>query len=171
MSMKAKDLRACDFLRRMRGYDPDEVQAFLALAADRLDQLEQEHESDTRTISELESELERYRTMDQGLRDTLLEVRTSSESALENARREADLVLREAEFKAEQFLVDGHAKRKILDEDLAQLKRQRAGFISRFRHLIESQGELLEALSQEDASETAVPAGATGSNDPKDATN
>ncbi len=87
--------------------------------------------------------------MDQGLRDTLLDVRTSSEGALENARREADLILREAELKAEQYLVEGRAKRKALSEELLQLNRQREGFIARFKHLIESQRELLEVLAQD----------------------
>jgi cell division initiation protein len=158
MSLKANDLRKAEFSRKMRGFDVDEVQAFLAVTADRLEQLETDLDTKNRRVQELESELERYRTMDQGLRDTLLEVRSSSEGALENARREAELILREAELKAEKLLDDGHMKQHRLDEELVQLKRQREGFISRFRHLLESQRELLEVLAAEDAPPYVSPA-------------
>ncbi len=57
MSIKANDLRNCEFTKRMRGFDPEEVTAFLALVADQFEVLEQIQEAHAGEKRELESEL------------------------------------------------------------------------------------------------------------------
>jgi cell division initiation protein len=148
--LSATDIRNTAFARRLRGFDPDEVQAFLAALADQHEQLERERQAAETRAEALERELERYRTMDQGLRDTLLEVRQSGEESRENARREAELIVREAEFKASRLLAEAEERRGRLQRELAALQQQRQSWLLRMRHLIDSQRELLEALSGED---------------------
>ncbi len=166
MQLSANDIRSAEFSKSLRGYDADEVRAFLAGAADQVEQLERERAAAEERLRGLRDEVERYRSMDQGLRDTLLAVRSSSEETRESAKREAELLLREAELTSEGLLAEGRAKlRKLLDE-LEALKIQKRTFVTRMRHLLESQREMLEALAAEGegslAGAPAVPAAGEG---------
>lgn len=150
MRLSATDIRNAGFGKRMRGLDPDEVQAFLAGVADQLEQLDRERQTAENRAEALEHELERYRTMDKGLRDTLLEVRQSGEESRENARREAELIVREAEFKAGRLIAAAEERRTALGRELLVLQQQKQSYLLRLRHLIDSQRELLEALAEEE---------------------
>jgi cell division initiation protein len=114
---------------------------------------------------QLERELERYRSLDQGLRDTLLEVKTTSEGARETARKEAELILREAELHADQLLARGREEQRALRADLETLRERRDSFVRRLRHVLGQQLELIDLLAQsapaggEDQEEEAARAG------------
>jgi cell division initiation protein len=150
MRLSANDLRGISFSRVFRGFDEEEVNVFLAGLAEQLEKFEQERLSSQEDITRLEAELERYRSIDQGLRDTLLEVRNSSTEQREISRKEAELIIREAEFKAGQIIQEGYDKRRRISEEINSLKEQKRGFISRLNQLISGQQELLDLLSRED---------------------
>ena len=176
MRLTANDLRGVSFSRVFRGYDDEEVNTFLSSLAEQLEKAEHERVSCQDETKRLEAELERYRSIDQGLRDTLLEVRNSSSEQRENARKEAELIIREAEFMAEQIGREGRDKKRRVEEEIISLLEQKRGYISRLRQLIGGQQELLELLSTEDVglrmSDTRPtddpddsPAGSSGSPD------
>lgn len=162
MRLSATDIRNAVFGKRMRGLDPDEVRAFLAGVADQLEQLERERLAAEGRAEALERELERYRTMDKGLRDTLLEVRQSGEESRENARREAELIVREAEFKAERLIAEAEERRRTLQRELVQLQQQKRGWLQRLKQLVEGQREWLDALADD---EDAAPPKDAGDGD------
>lgn len=147
MRYTPNDIRGATFSRRLRGVDEAELQVFLGSLADQVEQQERELSTAQARLLQLERELERYRSLDQGLRDTLLEVKTTSEGARETARREAELILREAEFRAEQVLAKGREEQRALRSDLETLRERRDSFVRRVRHLLEQQLELLEVLA------------------------
>lgn len=149
MNLSANDVRAATFQRRMRGLDPDEVASFMDSLAQRIEELEQEAHSARLRVQELELELSQYRDRDQSLRDALIEVRQRSEESRETARREAELIVKEAELKAERLLAGGEDQARTLRRELRQLGERRERHVSRMRHLLQSQLELLDALDEE----------------------
>ena len=155
MRYTANDIRGATFSRRFRGADEGELQVFLGGVADQVESLEREHAAAQARTVQLERELERYRSLDQGLRDTLLEVKTTSEGARETARKEAELILREAEFRADQLLARGREEQRALRIDLETLRERRDSFARRIRSLLEQQLELLELLSRSEPPEAA----------------
>jgi len=150
MRYTPNDIRGASFSRRWRGADPAELQVFLGGVADQVETLERELAATQARTLQLERELERYRSLDQGLRDTLLEVKTTSEGARETARKEAELILREAEFRAEQAMAKGREEQRALRADLEVLRERRDSFARRLRHLLEQQLELLELMSHDE---------------------
>ncbi len=155
MKYTSNDIRGATFSRRLRGADESELRAFLDGVAGQLEQLEREFSASQARCAQLERELERYRSLDQGLRDTLLEVKTTSEGAREAARKEAELIVREAEFKAGQLLAGGREEQRRLRSDLETLRERRDSFTRRIRHLLEQQLELVDLLSQSEPSADA----------------
>lgn len=149
MKLTPNDVRAATFQRRMRGFDPDEVEAFQESVAARLEELEQELRTCSGRLAELEREVDQHRDRDQSLRDALIEVRRSGEESRETARREAELMIKEAELKAERILADGEARSRELRQELLRLREQRERFVSRLRHQLTSQLEMLKALTED----------------------
>jgi cell division initiation protein len=125
--------------------------------ADQVEALERELAAGQARAAQLERELERYRSLDQGLRDTLLEVKTTSEGARETARREAELIVKEAEFRAGQLLTRGREEQRALRQDLEQLRERRDSFARRIRSLLEQQLELLELLAHSEPPDPGGP--------------
>lgn len=159
MRYTPNDIRGATFSKRLRGVDESELQVFLGSLADQVEQQERELATTRERLLQLERELERYRSLDQGLRDTLLEVKTTSEGARETARKEAELILREAELRAEQVMAKGRDERRALGRDLETLRDRRDSFVRRIRHLLEQQLELVELLSTTEVAGEEVPGG------------
>lgn len=155
MRYTPNDIRGASFSRRLRGADEAELRVFLDGVAAQVEQLERDLAASQARGLQLERELERYRSLDQGLRDTLLEVKTTSEGAREAARKEAELIIREAEFKAGQLLAEGRDEQRRLRSDLETLRERRDSFARRIRHLLEQQLELVELLSHHEEPEPA----------------
>ncbi|MCU0564138.1 MAG: DivIVA domain-containing protein [Desulfobacterales bacterium] len=63
----------------------------------------------------------------------------------ENARREAEVIVAEAENKAEKILQHAQGRVAQLQESIAELKRQRVQLESEITFVIESHRKLLEA--------------------------
>jgi CTP synthase len=65
-----------------------------------------------------------------------------------NAKREADLLLKEAELKAERLLEQAHRKLAQVQAEIAELQRQRELFASKLRGLLKTHLELLDVEPQ-----------------------
>jgi len=61
-----------------------------------------------------------------------------------NARKSSELVIAEAEVRAEKILNRAHSRLAQLHEDIAELKRQRMQIEVQIRSVIESHSKLLE---------------------------
>ena len=127
-----------------RGYDPTEVRAFLGQIAHQLTSLVRTQE---RAAEELELQSQRLRQVEDyedRLRDALLAASQLGEQTREDARREADLLVREAELRAEQLLQEGHQAQRLLLNETHTLKRQQERLSAELRSVIESHLRVLE---------------------------
>jgi cell division initiation protein len=68
-----------------------------------------------------------------------------------NAKREADLIQKEAELKAERLLEQAHRKLAHVQAEIAEMVRQRELFLAKLRGLIKSHLEWLEAQPEKAA--------------------
>jgi len=67
----------------------------------------------------------------------------------QNARKSAELVIADAEIKAEKILSRAQNRLEQLHEDIAELKRQRMQIEVQIRSIIESHSKLLEIGKEE----------------------
>ena len=68
----------------------------------------------------------------------------------DNARKSAELIIAEAEVKAEKILNNAHNRLAQLHEDISELKRQRTQIEVQIGSIVEAHSKLLE-LSKEGA--------------------
>jgi cell division initiation protein len=148
--MDAEDIRHRQFARAWRGYSPREVRELLHDAADRLEELMAAARDARREADGLKAELKDYRAREQNLEAALNQARQASETIKQNAEREAQLTIAEAELQAEKLLGQAHGRLAQIHEDISELKRQRAQFEVRLRSLVEAHLKLMDVERERD---------------------
>lgn len=133
-----------DFKRAVRGYDAQQVDAFLDVVADRLETLVREHGSLGDKVGHLDGSLKTYQERERALNEALLAAQELREEARSQAERDASVRLREAETHAEAILLDAdqairHSQRRL--EDLRARRRQ---FLKSLRTMMDRFEDYLE---------------------------
>jgi len=151
MEFSPLEITQREFGRRFRGLDPEEVQTFLEQIAEEMTRLLQENTDRAAQIQRLEAQLRVHQEREDSLRNTLVTAQKMTEEIKTNAKREADLLIRETELKAERLLEDAHRKLGQVQAEIAELKRQRDLFASKLRGLLKIHMELLDAEPEKPA--------------------
>ena len=158
MKITPLDIQQQKFKIRFRGFDPQEVDLFLEQIADGFESLLKENENLQEEIRRLENESQGYKKREETFKRALLNSQKVLEQMKENAQKSSELIIAEAEVKAEKILNKAHNRLAQLHEDIAELKRQRMQIGVQIGAIIEAHTKLLEmgkegmrAMDEEDA--------------------
>ena len=146
------EIKKQEFGRAMRGYDASEVRSFLETVADELEKLSEDVRSKTTEIEVLKAELTTYQRIDQNMKDALVNAQETLRGAKVDGKREAELVLREAELEAERIITEAQKKGRQIQQDLETISDRRNSFIRKLKTLLRSELELIQLLEGEDLS-------------------
>jgi len=145
------DVRRYDFGNALRGYDRERVDQFreqVAEELERLTRLTQELEAKARSFHE---QLRAFRERDKALNEALVSAQQLRGEIREQADREAQLIIREAQSKAERTVDTVRAEVRKANDELQQLWRQRRIFIAQLRTVVDRQMAELDVLEEEPA--------------------
>ncbi len=145
MDLSPLEITQREFARKWRGYDPEEVRTFLEQIAEELTRLNQESTERANQIQRLEAQVRVHQEREDTLRNALITAQKMTEEIKANAKREADLILKEAELKGERLLEMAHRKLAQVQAEIAEFTRQRELFLAKLRGLIRTHQELLES--------------------------
>lgn len=153
MRMTATDIRQQQFaVRLFRGFDPQEVDAFLEEMADDVDELSRENALLKEQLLQLEEKNRGVEGREKTLQETLVTTQKIAEEFKENARREAELVLREAHLRAEKFMQDAREEHAKLTAEVSSLRRLRRQLAEEIMNTVAAHKRLVEqALAEGDA--------------------
>jgi cell division initiation protein len=137
-----------DFRRTLRGYDPELVNDFLDLAADRMEELVKENMTLREAVEAVQGELAAYRKKEQALSDALMTAQQVREDARSHAEKEGELLLREAVLTAQAAREE--AARQIVreEETLRQVRARRSQMVESFRRLLERELSQLAVIEE-----------------------
>ncbi len=163
MRISPNDIRQQQFTVRMfRGFDPQEVDAFLEDVADDYETLLKDsqllreqvaaQEERSRGVGELERVLQDTLVTTQRLADDLkAAAKREAEDIRTAARHEAELIVREAELRGDKTVETARAEEARIRTDIQSLKRIRrqlvgdfAATLERYQRLLEAEGETPE---------------------------
>ncbi len=150
MRLSPLDIRKHEFQRVMRGYDRDEVDAFMDKVAEDFEGLLTEVDRLNKETLQLRTQLHDYQEIERTLKHALKSAEASVQQTVENARRQAEITLREADVQADKTLYDAKTKLAELKNELLLVRAQKESFARRLRHLLESQLELIGVLEMDD---------------------
>lgn len=162
MPLTPVEVRHFDELRRgLFGYKRAAVHRLMDDIADSFESVWRERAELIERVEVLETELQRHAELESLLRSTLVSAERASQDLRDNARRESEVILAEANADA----------RRILREAISE-KEQLLGEVRKIRALLRSALDVVEAGDEapaeppQTAGETARPQGtASGSDD------
>ncbi len=126
MRISPMDIRQQQFtIRVLRGFDRQEVDAFLEQVALDYEQLIKENALLKEQLAVLEERSHGIEDREKMLQDTLVTTQRLSEEMKDNARREANLLIREAELQGDKLLEEVRAEEAKLKVEILALKRTR----------------------------------------------
>ena len=143
------DIQQQQFRVRFRGFDIQEVDDFLNNLADEFEMLLGAYDRFDAEVKRLTKENEEFREREGTFKNALVNSQKAMEQMKENARKSADLIISNAELKAEKILNRTHNRLAQLQEDIAALKRQRIQIETEIRSVLEAHTKILEMETKE----------------------
>ncbi|MCX6133347.1 MAG: DivIVA domain-containing protein [Ignavibacteriales bacterium] len=150
MKITPLDIKRQQFKKVMRGYDPVEVDTFLDMLSHELEDVVGRNKEFRDKLIELETQLKGYKDMERTLQQTLRQAQETSGKEIENSRKEATLIVQEAELKASQIVDKARTDFGRMKEEIANLKARKESILSRLKVLLRSEIDLIKALEIDD---------------------
>jgi cell division initiation protein len=144
MRITPLDVRKQEFKRGMRGYDSDEVQAFLTTLADEYETVLVDNKQLRERVVEQDEKLGEYRNLEKTLRDTLMTAERVTQDAKDTARKEGEVLLQQTRQRVERVLAEGREKLNELRREALAIHREKEAYLGRFRSLAEAQIHFVE---------------------------
>ncbi len=116
MNITALEIRQKEFEKNFRGYDKDEVQAFLTSLATVWEKMTEENRELKIRLDNAEKEVKKLREVESSLFKTLKTAEDTGANMIEQATKSAELQIKEAQMKAESILFDAKENARNLTE-------------------------------------------------------
>jgi len=154
MKVTPLDIQQKRFHIAFRGFERTEVEAFL-------DVVREEMEGLVREVTELrefrdtyDERMRDYRDREDTLKSTMITTHKLAEDIRENARKEAQLMVKDAEIKYQQTLERAREERLRLESELIELRRQKHHFLQDMRKMLQMHQEMV-SFEEADSESTA----------------
>lgn len=144
MKLTPLDIQQQQFKIRFRGYDVNEVGRFLEQVADAFASLQENLKRQDEDLRRLRLEKQGYQEREETFKRAMLNSQKVLEQMQDNARKSAEIIVADAEVKAEKILNRAHNRLSQLHDDIAELKRQRVQIEVQISAVIDAHTKLLE---------------------------
>ena len=144
------------FNRTLRGYDPEEVNAFLDKVISQVEGMVNEIREKDKKIVELQSivnentllkeKVSQYERMESSLNNTIIMAQKTSEQVKMAAHQESQTLLEDAKNNANRIVNEALIRAEKTEEEAALLKRNIKIFKKRIRDIIETQLEVVDEM-------------------------
>jgi len=147
------DIQQQQFKSRPMGYDKAGVDQFLEILAGEMERLLRQNQDLQEELTHARNALNEMREREAMLKETLLTTQKVTDELKANARREAELLLADAELRAEKVILAAEERRLQLVDEIREIKRQRIDVETSLRAVLEKHLRMLELHAQTDRSE------------------
>jgi cell division initiation protein len=151
MKVTPLDLRQQRFQTVMRGYDRGEVQAFMLEVADDYENALRENDKLRQEVSKLDAVLSEHRGQERNLRNTLLSAQKMADEIKEQADKQAAIILKEAEGRADLLLQKGQMRLDEVQREIDSLRMKRREVENDIEALVRTLNTTLEFIRDQDA--------------------
>ncbi|OGU03458.1 MAG: hypothetical protein A2W29_00060 [Gemmatimonadetes bacterium RBG_16_66_8] len=142
------DVRKQEFKKTMRGYDPLQVEDFRGRAADELERVVREKIALEERLRGVDEQLAIFKEREKAMNDALIAAQQLRAETREQAEREAQMIVREAEADAERRLERARRELERLEQSGQQLGQKHHAYLTALRSLVERQKAELDALAE-----------------------
>ena len=152
MKISSIDIQRQKFQVKLKGYDQEEVRNFLLTVAEQIEELSRENDQLKQDQERMKESLSEYQEKDRILKNTLVTAQKTSETMIHNTKKEAELIIREAEFKATKLMEQAQTQVLKIQNDMLDLKLQRKALQDKIVTSIQIMQKILEYQKEEEKS-------------------
>ena len=117
-----KDIKKNDFKKNFRGYDPNEVDAFLETVSLRYERLFEENSMLTEKVKSLTSDVDVYKENESTLQKAIVKTQDMSEEIIANAKKRAENIIKEAELNSQKVMQEVDKDIRTKKQELEEMK-------------------------------------------------
>ncbi len=150
MKLTPLDIHHKEFGHSLRGYNEEQVDAFLDEVADEFERLFKENIDLSERYEAAGERIRTYQAMEATLQNTMVAATRSAEEIGAKARAEAEMTVRDAELKAKEIIHNALQQKQKVANELIRIKQAEEEFRGRYRSLLESQMRSVAEISLPD---------------------
>lgn len=144
MKITPLDIQQQQFKGKMLGgLDPNDVDSFLQVVSQEMESLIRENTELKEHSRKITTQVEELSQRETNLRETMLAAQKITEEMKNNAQKEANLLVSEAELKGERILADAENRLAQLNSQIHEIRRQKLQFEMALKSLIETHLKML----------------------------
>jgi len=144
------------FSKKFKGYEPAEVHGYLNLVAEEIERLVKDVDRLSRENAMLREEMEEHSQRERILKDTLLSAQKVSEEVKANARKEGELIVKDAELLSERLMLQAMARVADLERAIQDLKMERRQARNKLTATLDTIQQLLMLDAEQEANELPI---------------
>jgi len=144
------------FARALKGYNPDEVRGYLSLVAEEIERLVKDVDRLSRENAMLRDELDDHSKRERILKDTLLSAQKVSEEVKSNARKEAELIVKDAELLSERVIAQAMQRVSDIERSIQDLKIERIAVRARLQGTLDTVQHVIALDADQESTEQPI---------------
>lgn len=146
MELTPNEMKNHQFASSMRGFDKNEVKAFIEGAADALESAYSRIEQLNRDNEALKTRYEELKSLEDTIKNAALEAQKNAERVINNAKKEAELIIKQAKVDCEKMFEAKKKEMAGVDQQIQKLEYTRDQFYSKLRSDIEAHLKLVDSI-------------------------
>jgi len=151
MDLTPNDIRNYEFPTQMRGYDREDVDAFMEQVARAMDQLKQENLKLTMQIESLNTQLTGLKQFEETIKNAAIDARRNADMTISSAKKEAEMIISAARKDADKIMGSRAERANELEVQLTKLELARKSYHTKLKNLIESHIEIVDEIVNAEA--------------------
>ncbi|OAA83266.1 DivIVA domain-containing protein [Clostridium ljungdahlii] len=149
MFITAAEITNKEFKKGLRGYNIDEVDEFLDKIAEDYESIYKENSLLKEKMQSLDEKISHYTKMENTIKDTLLLAQNASEQAKENAKKESQFVVKNANDAAQKIIDKAHGDVIQITDEFENVKQEFSKFRTKFRNFMKTQMEMFDDMEKD----------------------
>lgn len=147
--MTPMDIRNTEFKKGFRGYSEEEVDLFIDKVVSDYEKLYKENIELKDKLASINERLESYSEIEKTLQNTLIIAQRTSEDIIANARKEAEIIIRESDENKRKIIADANQDVISINKEYEEMRKQLQIFKTRYKTFLESELNNLDSYFKE----------------------
>jgi DivIVA domain len=150
------DIQKQTFGKSFKGYSADEVRAYLHIVAEEIERLLKDAARISRENASIQEELAQHSERELILKHTLLSAQQVSEDVKANARKEAELIVKDAELLSERIVSHAMSRVGDLEHRIQDLKIDRKAARNKLQSILDTFEQMVMLDAEQEANELPI---------------
>ena len=149
MKLTPMDINNKEFKKGLRGYNSEEVDEFLDEVVENYEEIYKENAALKEKLANLTEKVEYYSNIENTIQNTLLLAQNAAEQAKSSAKKEAELMVKNANETAQKVLDKAHNDVIVINDEYEKVKQEFTKFRSKYKNFLNTMMETFDDMEKD----------------------